>query len=321
MDPNQLLKEVGSGKFRSVYYFFGDEDYRKKEAIKYIVTNYIPGKNTQLNITRLSADKNDLETITAEIASIPMLGDRRIILLDETQKLSPAQYKKFFKFLAVPSPETIVVLSSPSIRTPQKSSAFMREVKKVAEVVQFDKLTGQNAKGRVIRHLQTAGLTYDDEAVDLLVTLTGGNFGGLMGELEKITLSNESGSHIGMKEVKKLASSYEEFGIFELIDLVAESKYEPALKAYSDLVRRGSSAVGIVVLMARHMMNMLRVLEGRKAPGHPFWVRKIQNQAQRYGRERVVLAITSVAKVERDIRLSKLSPNFLVENLIREISR
>lgn len=321
MEPTQLLKEVGSGKFRPIYYFYGNEDYRKKEAVKFIITNYLPGKNAQLGVTRMSADKNDLEMITAELSAIPMLGGRRVIHVDDIQKLNPSQYKKLFAFLAIPPPDTVVVLSSPAARTPQKKSAFFREVQKVAEVVPFDKLSGQNARGRIIRHLQSAGLTYDEDAVELLASMTSGNFGGLMGELEKLTLSYEKGSHIGFAEIKKLASSYEEFGIFELIDLVAERQYERAFKAYSDLLRRGSNAGGVIVLMSRHVMNMLRVIEGRKVAGHPFWVSKLKNQAQRYGQERVVAAISSLAKTERDIRLSKLPPDLLVENLIREISR
>lgn len=321
MDPTQLLKEVGSGKFRPIYYFYGDEDFRKKEAVKFIITNYLPGKNAQMNITHLSADKHDLETITAELSAIPMLGGRRVLHVDDIQKLPPAQYKKLFAFLSLPAPDTVVILSSPSSRTPQKKSAFFREVQKVAEVIPFDKLTGQSARGRIIRYLKAAELTYDEEAVELLSSMTSGNFGGLMGELEKLSLSYEKGGHIGLNEIKKIASSYEEFGIFELIDLVADRKYEPALKAYTDLIRRGSNPGGVVVLMSRHIMNMLRAIEGRKIAGHPFWVSKIRNQAQRYGQERVVKAISSLAKTDRDIRLSKLQPDLLVENLIREISR
>ncbi|MEZ5358659.1 MAG: DNA polymerase III subunit delta [Candidatus Zixiibacteriota bacterium] len=321
MEPTQLLKEVGSGKFRPIYYFYGDEDFRKKEAVKFIITNYLPGKNAQLSVTRMSADKDSLETISAELSAIPMLGGRRVIHVDDIQKLNPSQYKKLFALLTIPPPETVVVLSSPSARTPQKKSAFFREVQSIAETVAFDKLTGQSARGRIVRHLQSAGLTYDEDAVDLLALMTSGNFGGLMGELEKLTLSYDKGSHIGLDEIRKLTSSYEEFGIFELIDLVAERKYEPALKAYTDLLRRGSNAGGVIVLMSRHIMNMLRVIEGRKVAGHPFWVTKLRNQAQRYGQERVVSAITSLARTERDIRLSKLPPDLLVENLIREISR
>ncbi len=316
-----MIKEIGSGKFRPVYYFFGDEDYRKKEAVKFILSHYISGKNNQLNLSKMSADKTELESIIGEIAAIPMLGDRRLIYVEDVQRLKPTQYKKLFGYLKSPPPETVIILSSPSVRTPQKKSAFFREVKKISELVQFNKLTDQKTRARIIRHLQSEGYTYDEEAVELLLSLTGGNFGGLVGELEKLSLSQETGSHIGLEEIKKLASSYEEFGIFELIDMISEKKYENALKAYNDLISRGSSSVGVVVLIGRQMINMLKALEGRKIAGHPFWVDKLRRQANLYGRERVVSAISSIAKTEKDIRTSLLKPNFLVENLIREISR
>ena len=316
-----MIKEIGSGKFRPVYYFYGDEDYRKKEAIKFILSHYIPGKNNQLNMTRMSADKTDLESIIGELAAIPMLGDRRIIHVDEIQQLKPTQYKKLFGFLAVPPPETIVILSSPAAHTPQKKSAFFRDVTGVAADIQFNKLTGQNSKLRIVKHFQAAGFTCDDDAVELLATLTDGNFGGLLGELEKLTLSQDAGGHIGIDEVRKLVSSYEEFGIFELIDLVAEKKYEKALKAYNDLIQHGTSPGGVVVLIGRHMVNMVKVIEGRKVAGHPFWIEKLRHQAQQYGRQRAVAAIGHIAAAERDIRITDIKPKMLVENLIREISR
>ena len=321
MTPTQLLKEIGADKYKPVYYFFGDEDYRKAEAVKYILSNFIPKQQRALNFTKLSVTKNDFESICGEIAAIPMLGERRFVFVDEVQKLKPTQLKKFFAFLKDMPPNILVILSSPAAHTPDKKSAFMRDVSKIAEAVKFDKLGADAARSRIERHLEGAGFTYDREAVDLLISLTGGDFGGLAGELEKLSLSSEEGAHIGLEQVKMLVSSHEEFTLFELIDLIAAKNTDRALYVCSDLMQRGVKPVPILRMLSGHMMNLTRVHSGKNIAGHPYYVEKLRRQARQFEEHRLLAAISSIARAESDVRHSKVRDSILLENMIREICR
>jgi DNA polymerase-3 subunit delta len=321
MTPAQLQKEIGSDRYRPVYYFYGEEDYRKAEAVKYILSNYLPKQQRLLNFTRLTVDKQKFETICGEVAAIPMLGERRFVFVDEIQKLKPTQQKKFFAFLKDLPENILIILSSPAAHTPAKKSAFLREVSKIAEPVKFDRLTARNAKSRIESHLRAAGFTYDNEAVDLLNSLTGGDFGGLAGELEKLSLSSEEGSHIGLDEVKKLVSAHEDFTIFELIDLIAAKNADRALYVCNDLMQRGIKPVPILIQLSRHMMNLTRIHAGKKMAGHPYFVEKLRKQARDFEESRVIEAISRIAGVERDIRRSAVKDSILLENMIREICR
>lgn len=321
MTPTQLSKEIGSNRFRPVYYFYGDEDFRKAEAVKFVLSNYLPKQHRVLNYTRLSVAKHDFETICGEVAAIPMLGERRFIFVDEVQRLKPTQQKKFYSFLEELPDNILVILSTPAAHTPNKKSAFLREVGKIAEVVKFDRLGVDAAKQRIERHLREAGFTYDREAVDLLNSLTGGDFGGLAGELEKLSLSSEEGSHIGLDEVKRLVSSHEDFTMFELIDLIAAKKADKAMYVCNDLTQRGIKAVPILVMLSGHMMNLLKVHAGKKMAGHPFFVDKLRKQARDFEAGRVIRAISSIARADRAARGSKVRDSLLLENLIREICR
>jgi DNA polymerase-3 subunit delta len=321
MTPTQLSKEIAAERFKPVYYFYGEEDYRKAEAVKYVLNSYIPKQQRLLNFSRFAVDKHDFETICSEVASIPMLGERRLIFVDEIQKLRPTQQKEFFAFLGNLPPNIMVILSSPASHTPNRKSAFLREVGKVAEVVKFERLKARAAKVRIERHLESAGFTYDPEAIELLNAMTGGDFGGLAGELEKLTLSSDEGGHLGLDEVKKLVSSHEDYTIFELIDLIASRDADRALYVCQDLIQRGFKPVPILRLLSGHMMNLTRVHAGKKITGHPFFVEKLRRQAAAFDESRVLRAVTNIAGVERDIRRSKIKDSILLENMIRDICR
>lgn len=321
MTPTELLKEIGANRYRPIYYFYGEEDFRKAEAVKYILHHYIPQQQRLLNYIKLAADKADFGMLCAEVAAIPMIGERRCILIEEIQRLNAAQQKQLFSLLKDLPPNMVVILVSPAAHTPKRKSAFLREVAKIAQVVRFNRLTETGARKRIERHLEAAGFTYDREAVDLLNSLTGGDFGGLDGELEKLSLSAEAGSHIGVAEVKKLTSSHEEFSVFELIDLIAERKTERALYVCHDLLEQGTNPVTILRLLSGHMLNLIRIHNGKNVAGHPMVVERLQQQARAFEEPKVIGAIVGIARAEREIRRSKVSRSILLENLIREISR
>jgi DNA polymerase III subunit delta len=321
MTPLELTKEIGANRYRPVYYFYGEEDYRKAEALKYVLSNYLPQQQRLLNFSRLSIDKHDFGAICNEVAAMPMLGERRMVFVDEVQKLKPTQQKTFFAYLQNLPANLLIILSSPAAHSPDKKSAFLRDISQIAEPVKFDRLTSTAALTRIDKFLETAGLTCDKDAIDFLISITGGDYGGLMGELEKMSLSLEPGGHIGMAEVKAMVSSHEEFTIFELIDLVASKNIDRARYVCNDLMLRGEEPVLVMRLLSGHLMNLIKVHAGKKVAGHPFYVEKLRQQARNFDERRVLKAITLTAAAERDIRHSRTGATVILENLIREISR
>lgn len=316
----QLTTEINKGHFRPVYFFYGEEDYRKAEAVKYIAGRYLPEAQRTLNFTRMTVDKTDFQAICAELAALPMLGERRLMLVDEVQRLKPTQQQKFFGLLDSPPPETVVILNCPGEHSPKKTSAFFRDVSRIAEPVEFGRLGKESAAVKIVKSLEAVGMTCDPEAVELLADLTDGDFGGLVGEIEKLSLSAEGGAHIGVAEVKALASSYEQFTMFELTDAVIAGDREKAVRVYNDLTEKGARPESFVWPLSNHLMNLLKVRSGKRINGAPFYVRKLEQQARQMGAERLERAVARTAQTERDIRRSKLRAAILVENLIRDIS-
>ena len=321
MTPAQLIQDVGAGRFKPVYYFYGEEDYRKAEAIKYILKNFIPQGQRLLNVVRVSVTTHKFEDVCGEIAAIPMLGERRCVFVDEIQRLTPTQQQKLYALLAMTPAGLMVVLSSPAAHTPDKKSALLREVGKAAEVVRFDRLTEGDTKSRIERFLESQGLTYDPKAMELLLLLVGGDFGGMTAEMEKLALSTEPGGRIGVAEVKALVSSHQEFTIFELIDLIAAKSVDRALYVFKDLLQQGEKPVGILRLLSGHLMNLAKLHGGKQVAGHPFFVAKLKEQTRGFDRNRVKNAISEIARTERAIRRTALADTILLENMIREISR
>jgi DNA polymerase III delta subunit len=151
--------------------------------------------------------------------------------------------------------------------------------------------------------------------------LTDGDFGGLVGELEKLTLLVEPGQPVSLNDVRKLTSSYEEFTIFSLTDAIAEGKTDNALKAYDDLILKGNRPTTILWQISNHMFNLLKIHTGKRVLGAQYFIQKLKNQSRLFKLEKALKAIVLVAGAEREIRQSIVKPVVLVENVIRNISR
>jgi len=274
-----------------------------------------------LNHPRLQAEGAEFDKICAELSVIPMLGERKLVQIDEPQRMKPTQQKRFFSLLVPPPPETVIILITSAAHTPRKDSAFFREITQIAEPVQFDRLDTGDVKGRISRHIEKNDLTCDPEAIDFLAELTDGDFGGLTSELEKLTLMAGPGGHVGLKEVRELASSYEDFNIFQMIDLIVGHESDKALVAYQELLRGGMTPVGILNMLSGQMINLVKIHSGKKVAGAPYYVSKLRRQAGNYSQDLALKSISLIAMAERDIRRSSLAPELVVENLIREISR
>jgi DNA polymerase-3 subunit delta len=320
MNPAQLMKAADTGQLEPVYFFFGEEDYRKKEALKYIIARFIPESQRKLNVHTFTCGKSDFGEIIGELSAIPMLGEKKLLHVEEIQKLPPTQQTQLFSFLQAPFQETVVILSVPGGYNYRKTSSLAKGVAKVAEQVRFDKLSAGSAKSRIQNYLASSGLSIDNDAVRLLVDLSAGDFGGLSGELEKLALSDPAEARITLEHVKQVAVSYREFSVFTVIDQIAEGNREEALLTFQELLLKGLRPNTLLYMLGGHLQKLVMVLAGKRPPGAPFFVQKLHQQAERISPEKLKKMIESVAEAERDIRKSGLRDEFVAENLILRIA-
>ena len=94
MTPAELLRELEKDKFRPVYYFYGSEEYRIKEAAKTIAGKFLPKSLLKTNHTVMSATKNKLEEILGELSMFPMLGENQLFTITDIQSLQTKDLEK-----------------------------------------------------------------------------------------------------------------------------------------------------------------------------------------------------------------------------------
>lgn len=321
MSPAELIKELSKGKFRPVYYFFGSEEYRIKEAEKETVRRYLPPALVKTNHTTLSASKSKLEDIVAELSIFPMLGENQAFTITDIQSLGQKQVEKIIKLMTPPDPHRVVIMTSPAGKAPGKKTKFYSYLMDNTAAVEFARLSRTSAEKRLKAMFAKNNITIDNEALEMLATLAAGDLGGIILEASKLIDYVGENGKITPAEVAAVSSDYQGFKIYELTDYVARREIDRALSVIDFLVRAGESWPGLMYFMGEHFVDLYLIKNNKPlGSGRQFMAWKYREQINFFGNEQLEKIIELIARADRDLRSNIKPERAIVEKLIIQIA-
>jgi DNA polymerase-3 subunit delta len=278
--PVELHKAVSAGKFKPAYYFYGTEDFRIAEAEKFVARQFLPDRQLTTNFRKIDGRKTSSADLMAELSTMPMLGERQVFAVSDFQSYPLKEVERILRLLTPPDPSRIVIFSSPSTKTPKKNSAFFAAVSKVAEPVEFRKLSDREIAAMVNRRLKEANIAIEPQALQLLIGLIFGNRGAVDSETTKLINYKREGDTVTVDDVKQIAAGYEVFNIFEVADLIVAGDTRKVLHMIESLLAGGNSPAAIVSLLQQHFISLYLVKNGKKPLGRRgFLIPKLGEQA------------------------------------------
>jgi DNA polymerase III subunit delta len=178
-----LSRALKKGELAPVYYLHGPEDVLKDEAVKAILDQALDPALRDFNLDQRSAAQLDPEQINALCNTLPMMADRRVVVLREVEgwKRKTRGRAEFLRYLEHPSPETVVILVQGA-----NEDSEDKELARNAYTVRFDPPSPERAEKWVFRRADQLGLTLDPEAVRHLVRSVDAHLGTLDSELAKL---------------------------------------------------------------------------------------------------------------------------------------
>jgi DNA polymerase-3 subunit delta len=166
-----------------VYYLHGPEDVLKDEAVKAILDQALDPTLRDFNLDQRSAAQLDPEQINALCNTLPMMAERRVVVLREIEgwKRKTKGRAEFLRYLERPSPETVVVLVQGST-----DEAEDKELARSAYTVRFDPPSAERAEKWVLRRAAQLDVKLEPDAARHLVRSVDAHLGTLDSELAKL---------------------------------------------------------------------------------------------------------------------------------------
>lgn len=258
-----MLKRIRDGDFERVYYLHGDEDFLKEDAIQRLIARAVDPGTRDFNLDVRRAAEIDTETLTALLATPPMMAERRVVVLRDVSAMRKEVRKVLDGLLKSPAPDTVLVLTETAGTKPDRKLAAASFAVAIAPPSERDLLRWITKHSK-----QVHGATIDQPAAELLVKAVGSDLYELASELDK--LASYCGERtIDVDAVSAVVGVRAGETLEDLLDHIAErdaaralALVRPVLSTTQGSGKKRSRATGVSIVMAL-AVQMLAIGWGR----------------------------------------------------------
>lgn len=186
----------------------------------------------------------DLQTITDELRTISMWGDRRLVLVEDADEFVTKVRGSLEKYVEKPAKKSVLVLS---VKTWPKTTRLAKQVVATGLDIECSELKG----GPLLKWLQdTAKDTYHQtlarDAAVLLVELVGEELGMLDQELSKLATYVGAGAKIEFDDVQKLVGGWRTETTWAMTDATRDNDLAFAIGALDQLLMAGEAPLKLL---------------------------------------------------------------------------
>jgi DNA polymerase-3 subunit delta len=241
-----FLRSLPKGALAPAYYLHGPEDLLKDEALRALLDRALDPALRDFNLDQRSAGQLDADTLFALCTTLPMMAERRVVVLRETEALKrkPKVRGALLEYLGRPAPDTVLVL----IQGANEESED-KEVARAAVTVACEPLPTDRALKWLRRRAGALGLELPEDAAQHLVQAVGGELASLAAELDKLA-ALPAGEPLTVERVGELVGVRHGETVFDWRDAVMEGRTGPAVRLLRPLLDQpGSSGVRLVTML------------------------------------------------------------------------
>lgn len=179
---DDLYKTLRKGTLPPAVYLHGSEEPLKDEALQALLDHALDPGLRDFNLDTRSAATLDPEDVHTLLATLPMMADRRVVVIRDVESWNKRAKAKqaVVRGLEAPSPETLLVLV-------QGAGEPDADLVKRAFAVDCARLPHERALAWVRREAERLGLSLAPEAVEHMVKVWDAELGPLRAELAKLS--------------------------------------------------------------------------------------------------------------------------------------
>ncbi|HZK78582.1 MAG TPA: DNA polymerase III subunit delta [Gemmatimonadaceae bacterium] len=239
------------GVFDGVYYICGEDDFQKEDAVRQLIAAAIEPAMRDFNMEVRRAQDFDAKALDAALSAVPIMADRRVILIKDASALRKDARKVLDRYLEKPEPDVMLLLVEAS---GGKTDA---ELARNSTPLEFDSLSADRIPKWITHYASIAfQARITPEAAELLQGAVGTDLHQLTGELDKLA-SYTNGREIGEEDVSAVVGVRRGETMADFLDQVAARNAARALELVPLILSQPkTSAVSLIMALATQTMAL-----------------------------------------------------------------
>lgn len=260
-----LAGQVVRGKIAPVYCLYGEDDYRREEALEQLLDALLIEGARDLNLEQIQPEEAERGSMLGSARTLPFLSARRVVLIRGADALSREQQEELLTYLNDPSPTTCLVLTAMRLDLRTRLAAA---IQKKGGLLRFDRLDAASLKDSLLAAARGRDKRLSPEAIELLIALAGDDLRQLIYSVEKAALFVGEREEIGPRDIEALVGETRARSIFQLTDAVGARDLDVALCCLTSLLESGEEPLAILGMLARQIRLLLKAktLQEQAAP-------------------------------------------------------
>ena len=303
---DDLLAEVAAGRLDPIYVLHSEHPILIERVVTALRDAVVPPAARGFNYDTIEGKPTGAR-IVALAQTLPMMAQRRMIYVRDLSAMPADDAEPLIGYLAKPNPSTVVVCVAAKLD--KRIKLFAQLAKKgFLHVLEAPRQLAPWVRAEA-KH---KGVQLDAAAVTRLVDAVGDDLSRLALTVEQLGLY-AGGRPVTSDDVDDLVADTRERTVFELTDAIGAADRPRALAAVASLCDQRESAVGVVVMLARHVRQLALVytLRQTNVPRSswaamlgvpPFVVDKLTAQARSYSPGALAAATQRLANADRALK-------------------
>ncbi len=299
----------------------GSESLLRDDTLRAIRAQVLPPGAADFNLDRLSGDTATASALRDAVGTLPVLADRRLVILRDPEVRSGARGAELTNALVEIVAELSVQQSIVLVVTASRVDGRAKWVKAFVDPavrVDCEPPRGQRALASFVkREASRQGVALDNDAIELFLERIGPQLMMLRQEIAKAALLAGPGQPVSRAHVDVATSPVVEQPIWQITDAIGEGRRADALLQLSRMIGNGAPEMVVLGSLAAHFRKLARLRSGGNISGPPFLTRKLESQARRYTLPRLRSCLDAIHQTDVALKgATALRPELALERLV-----
>jgi DNA polymerase-3 subunit delta len=247
---------IREGKFSPLYLWYGEEDFLIDELVALLTEHAVDASTRSFNLDVVSGSEADARAVAALVASYPMMGERRVVIVREFDKI--ANKEQLLGVIEKPVPSTCLACISAK---PDFRQKIYKAFQSNAVLVQCKPLYDNEIAGWIAQRVRKLGKKVTPEACQLMQGYVSRSLREIQNEITKLFIYVGDKPEITVDDVNQVVGMSKLWNIYELQRSVGQRDLARSLEISQRMVEAGESPIYNIVMLTKYFQKLLLLPE------------------------------------------------------------
>lgn len=245
----ELLSHLRGGKLFPAYLLWGEEDYLLEQGLDAILAAALGTGERSFNLDVVYGGEIGGRDLLGRLSSLPMMGERRVVVVRDADKLVKDTLEPLAAYLENPAPTTCLVMAGVKPDFRKKPFSGM---KKEGTAFEFRPLYEEKIPAWIDAYVRKGGRRIDAAGAKLLAAQAGNSLREVQNEIEKLYIYVNDRNSITEDDVAAVVGMTKEFTVFELQKALGWREAGRAIAITDRMIETGEKLPGVIAALTAY---------------------------------------------------------------------